>query len=85
MILVGRCVSNLDQIAVIATSDRQQVQVMLNGLPLPNQAIVELTGIMSNNVFTQTAPTVTFGDNFNLEAYEEMIKLMQKPELGTVF
>lgn len=85
VVLVGRCVSNMDQVAIISTSDQQQVQVMLNGVSMPNQAIVELTGILSNGVFTQTAPTVTYSDNFNMEAYEEMLKLTQQADMERLF
>ena len=87
MSIIGRVLSSTDYSAVIQTSDSQQVRINLiaNGFALPPNTIIEFVGkINPDNTITEIS-RIALSGTFDLDAYEGLIKKMQKPELRSIF
>lgn len=70
---------------LIEASDHQQVRVMGGTGALPQQCIVEFIGFPNRDGSLNESSRMQYSDNFNLENYEELIKLTQRPDLKPLF
>jgi hypothetical protein len=83
--IVGRVLSSNDRGTTLEASDRQQVQIHTRGMTLPQQSIVEIIGQVNPDLSISESNRTAFSENFNLDTYEELMKLTQKNELQPLF
>ena len=85
--IVGRVLSSNDRATLLEVSDHQQVQVISRGggLSLPQQSIVEVLGVVNPDNSVTEISRLAFSDNFNLDVYEEFLKMTQRAELQSIF
>jgi len=85
--LVGRVLSVTDQTMTVEASDHQQVRVNTRngGYSVPQQSIVEIIGHVNSDNSIAEVTRSSFSDNFNLDTYDEFVKLSQDPSLQTLF
>jgi hypothetical protein len=82
--LVGRVLQSTNNQTVLEASDHQQVRVMGNQ-PFASQACVEVNGwVQKDGSIAETGRTL-LNDNFNFDTYEELLRLMQNPEVKSLF